>query len=217
MAEQDNKIDLIFQYEEKIRQLKGVISARIVTNDNGEIDEIHVLAGPNRGPKQVVRDIESILVAQFGMEIDHKKISVAQIQDDENKPNSNQLRPLLISVTLLTSSVHAEAKVQLKIGEDIFEGMAAGPSSSQNRLRLVVAATLKALEEYLRGTCSFVVEDLTITPLAGKEVAIVSVALITSLGEESLIGVAFVKNDEREAVVKATLGAVNRRLSLLLN
>lgn len=217
MPGENIELDLISEYEDHIRQIKDVISARIVTNDKGEIEEIHVLAGPNRGPKQVVRDIESALMAQYGLQVDHKKISVAQIQDEEYRHSESQLRPRLISVTLLSSSVHAEAKVQLKIGDVVFDGIASGPNSANNKRRLIVLATLKSLEEYLRGTCNFVIEDMLITQLAGKNVINVSVTLVTGLGEESLIGSAFVKNDEREAIVKATLGAVNRRLALLIN
>src|SRR5881296_2922362 len=47
----------------------------------GEISEIHVLAQTDIPPKQVVRNIESALMAQLGVRIDHRKISVAQTAD----------------------------------------------------------------------------------------------------------------------------------------
>ncbi len=40
-------------------------------------DSIHVLVMGATSPKQVVRNIECALMAQFGMRIDHRKISVA--------------------------------------------------------------------------------------------------------------------------------------------
>ena len=58
-------------------------SARIVTNDSGGILEIHVVADTARSAKMVARDVESILVAKIGLSIDHRKISVAQVEGKE--------------------------------------------------------------------------------------------------------------------------------------
>lgn len=208
-------IENISEYENIIRQIKDVISARIVANDAGEILEVHVLANQNRGPKQLVRDIESAVMAQFGLAIDHKKISVAQLQQESSDLAINEVRPLLTNVQLVVSGVLAEAKVDLRIGEEVLAGRATGPSSTNNRLRLIVQATLANLEQYLKGTCTFSVEDVLLVQLGRQEAAVVSLSLVTLLGEEYLIGSAFVKGDEYESIVKATLNAVNRRLSLL--
>ena len=61
-----------------IASLKGVLSARVVASPDGEISEIHVLAEAEPTPKQVVRNVESALLAQLGVKLDHRKISVAQ-------------------------------------------------------------------------------------------------------------------------------------------
>ncbi len=205
------------EHEDIIRQIKDVISARIVADESGEITDVHVLAGANRGPKQVVRDIESVFVAQFGIRLDHKKISVAQLKDDETNETDTGLRPLLLSVSLKTIGRHTDSKVQLRIGDNEYEGAASGPSSAGNKLRLVVAATLHALEDYLKGTCNLVADDLAVTNLSDNQAVVVSVSLLTNLGEEKLVGAALNRNDDREATVKATLSAVNRRLALLIN
>lgn len=207
----------IVEYEDIIRQIKDVISARIVANETGEITEVHVLAGPNRGPKQVVRDIESAFMAQFGVQLDHKRISVAQLQDDDDRKIDVGLRPRLISVSLKTLSRHTESQVQLEIGDMNFEGNASGPTSTGNKLRIVMVATIKALEAYLKGTCSLVADNLAVVRLGDLQAVVVSVSLLTNLGEEKLVGTALVRNDDREAAVKATLSAVNRRLALLIN
>ena len=99
--------------EQAIKQLTSVAAARIKANAEGEIEEIHVLAGPGRNPKQVVRDIEAVLEAQFGLQVDHKKISVAQIGEEEDEPAAapEAVRPKLVGVTLRTVNARAEAKV----------------------------------------------------------------------------------------------------------
>ena len=63
--------------EELLASLPGVISARIVADDQGAISEIHVLTSLDVAPKQTVRNIESALIAHLGMRVDHRKISVA--------------------------------------------------------------------------------------------------------------------------------------------
>jgi len=200
-------------WEQAIKQVKSVIAARINVNSEGEIEEVHILAGSGRAPKQIVRDIESILVAQFDVQIDHKKISVAQVEDDEEATLATveSTRPKLVGVTLRTVNGMAEVIVELLAGDKIIEGLAQGPSTSHNNLRLFVEATLKALSPLTLDKYIFVTEDVRITQLVKQQVVLVSITLITSAGEQSLVGCALVRSDEREAVVKATLDAVNRK------
>jgi hypothetical protein len=69
----------ILEIEEALSQVAEIRAARIVSSDEGVIQEIHVLALPSKSPKQLVRDIESTIMAQFGITIDHKKVSIAQL------------------------------------------------------------------------------------------------------------------------------------------
>ncbi|HYV96921.1 MAG TPA: hypothetical protein VE967_05665 [Gemmatimonadaceae bacterium] len=63
--------------EELITTLESVVSARIASGENGHVDAVHVLVTGELTPKQVVRNIESALMAHLGMRVDHRKISVA--------------------------------------------------------------------------------------------------------------------------------------------
>ncbi|HZK55186.1 MAG TPA: hypothetical protein VFC84_13445 [Desulfosporosinus sp.] len=195
------------------------IAARIKVDSQGEIEEVHILAGSGRAPKQIVRDIESLLIAQFDLQIDHKKVSVAQVEDDEYGTFTmvESTRPKLVGVTLRTVNGMAEVKVELLTGEKIIEGIAEGPFSAQNKLRLFVEATLQALSPLTLDKYLFVTEDVGITQLAKQQIALVSITSITTAGEQSLTGCALVRNDDREALVKATLDAVNRKLRFLRN
>ena len=67
--------------EELISTLPGVMSVRIVPGDSGAIDEIHVLTTSEIVPKNMVRNIESALMAQLGLRINHRKVSIAQSLD----------------------------------------------------------------------------------------------------------------------------------------
>ena len=198
--------------EKIICKVKGVISSKIIMDEKNRISEIHVLADSRRSPKQIVRDIESSLLIKGSIVIDHKKVSVVQTQGDEQPQDSN--RPRLVTINSLSSGLSAEVQVQLSVGENLYEGVALGANISSNRLRLVAAATLDALETLLDAKAKFVVEDIVKIRLGRNEAVNVSVSVITAQGEDFLLGSAYIKSDDREAVGKATLNALNRKISL---
>jgi hypothetical protein len=76
--------------EELLATLPGIIAARIIANETGAVDEIHVLTSAEVTPKQTVRNIESALIAHLGMRVDHRKISVATTL--EPQPSRDRLR-----------------------------------------------------------------------------------------------------------------------------
>lgn len=63
--------------EELLLTLPGVMAARIIAGGTGAVEEIHVVTSADVTAKQTVRNIESALIAQLGMRVDHRKISVA--------------------------------------------------------------------------------------------------------------------------------------------
>lgn len=67
--------------EDLIHTLPGVLSARIVPNETGAIEEIHVLTTDQVLPKHTVRNIESALMAQLGLRVNHRKVSIATTLD----------------------------------------------------------------------------------------------------------------------------------------
>lgn len=78
--------------EELILTLPGVISARIIAGDSGAIDQIHVLTTSELTPKQMVRNIESALIAHLAMRIDHRKISVATTSETKPKLHEAEVK-----------------------------------------------------------------------------------------------------------------------------
>ena len=63
--------------EELIATLPSVVSVRIVPTESGGVDTIHILVTGETVPKQMVRNVESALMAHLGMRVDHRKVSVA--------------------------------------------------------------------------------------------------------------------------------------------
>ncbi len=79
--------------EELISTLPGVLAVRIVPSDTGAIDEIHVLTTSEVAPKNTVRNIESALMAQLGLRINHRKVSVAPSLDPVRAADLPQRSP----------------------------------------------------------------------------------------------------------------------------
>jgi hypothetical protein len=68
------------EVERELRRIPDISAARIVTNDEGRPVEVHILAAPTKLAKQVVRDVQSVAMAAFGVELDRRVISVVQLE-----------------------------------------------------------------------------------------------------------------------------------------
>ena len=204
--------DRMHDIESVIRQLREVISARVVAGASGEIEEIHVLTEATRPPKQIVRDIESALMAKLGVQVDHRKVSVAQVQGNER---SEQGRMKFSDVSISLDGSRAEATVHLSRNGAVYTGTGSGLDSSHSQMRAVATAALRAVENAGDADGTMVVEDMTTSvTLSGRNVVVVLVNMMTDKGEDHLTGSAIVKQDLWKAVVNATLDAINRRAAL---
>lgn len=204
----------IDEIENLLCQIDDVKAARIVVDPNHNIEEIHVMANSSKGPKQLSRDIESILMAQFGIPVNHRKISIAQINNQDIKVN--KARPKLVLVKHEVSGRKARVSVILEYAGIEYEGIEDGPTSKMGRLRLVASATLRAIEKVVSDLYGFALEDITAINLGRDMAVITSIAVLSSNNDEMLAGCALVRGDEREAIVRAVLDAVNRRLEMLM-
>ncbi|MDP3058697.1 MAG: hypothetical protein Q8N36_04505 [bacterium] len=192
-----------------IQDIKGVISSKVVLNEGSEVTEIHVLSDDSKGPRQIVRDVETLLIVKCGLAIDHKKISVVQFAGETSVSEDKR-----ISLSSISSRLHkglAEVAVTLTLGEKSAEAVSVGANTVQNQSRLVATATVTALKQLLGGVVDLIVEDVAVVSFARREVAMVGIAVVASGSEDVLMGAAYVRGDVKEALVKATLDAVNRR------
>src|SRR5262249_44179926 len=68
--------------EEELCRLGGVLAVRVVGDRSGRPVEVHVLSDHTKPAKQTVRDVRAVAQTVFGLEIDHRIVSVAQFGDD---------------------------------------------------------------------------------------------------------------------------------------
>lgn len=209
----------ISEIEEALSQVSEIRAARVVASPGGVIEEIHVLALPSKAPKQLVRDIESTLMAAFGIAIDHKKISIAQLGHENVQQVAESTKPYaraqIKSINAEVVGVYVNIAVSLELEGELFVGKATGPASRTGRERLVAEATLDGIAQYLQGAFTFALEDVEIIRLGRESVAVSCVVLVTSLGEQAFAGSALVRQNDNDSIVRATLDAINRRLGFL--
>lgn len=67
--------------ERELCRIPEVRAARIVADTSGNPVEVHVLASVGKHAKQVVRDIQSVAMATVGLTLDHRIVSVVQLDD----------------------------------------------------------------------------------------------------------------------------------------
>jgi hypothetical protein len=207
--------------EAALSEVGEIKAARIVADADGGIAEIHVLALPTKAPKQLVRDIESTLMAKFGIPVDHKKISIALLGRDALKADepaaerSSAVRPRICAINASVSGVQASASVTLEIGGKDFVGTSSGAASQTGRARLVAIAALDAVSQYTEETVSFALEDVAIVQLGREKVAVSCIALVSGFGEQHFSGSALVRQNDNDSIVRATLDAINRRIGFL--
>ena len=157
--------------------------------------------------------------------------SGGQISGTESAP-SRPLNPgsppgprvVIDHVQVSTFGLDATVETRLAAGKQLANGLATGPAVDAYVLRLCAISAASAIDELLRtstrveeGVGRCFVEHAAVVPFGNCEVAVVVVLLVCGGWVEQLAGSALVSGDPRQAVVRATLAAVNRRLEALLS
>src|SRR3712207_5284982 len=74
---------LLPELELDVQHIPGVRAASVVTGPDRVPTEVHVLARPGKAPKQLVRDVQSVALTRHDLDIDHRIVSVVQMNDEE--------------------------------------------------------------------------------------------------------------------------------------
>jgi len=206
------------EVERAIQCIDGVLKARVV-GDQGSVAEIHVLAKPSKPPKLLVRDIETLLKTKFGLEVDHKKISVVAFDVGESEKVESTFvvqRPVLWSVSWRKSRNRVQSEVEIRFRDKVYRSSAeeeGGGGRGWNHL--VAEATLNCLNQIVGIPSFFTLRGVAVRDFGDLEVALSFVDCRPDKGAGNmLVGTALVGDEVAEAVARATLDAVNRRLVL---
>lgn len=177
--------------------------------ENGHVDEIHVLARRSKAAKQLVRDVQTLGQALFGVGIDRRVVSVVQLADSDLEGG---IRPALVDVSESFEGSRAEVTVTLKWHDSLLMGTATGAAAASTRPRQIAEATLEAIRQAIHSDVAVAIGSMDIPNLGNRRVAVAQVVLVNESSERILIGSAFADDDETKAVVRAVLDALNRFL-----
>ncbi len=198
--------------------LPGIQKARVVINDRGSIEEVHILTGLDRSPKQIVRDVQSALKAQWDITVDRRKVSVARVKADAGEAVP-RLRFCGLSVdTGPAAKVEITVTLDWTVNSDrvSYVGKAHAGTSEHSVLMGVARATAKAANQTLQPPNAFSIEDVSVTPVGDAVAAVVLVSLLSPRrNHEQLVGCALDKRGLHEACARATLDGMNRRFEVL--
>ena len=210
--------------ENGIRGLADVEDAKILVED-GEVREVHVISSSRKPAKLIVKDVVGLIWTRYNRRIDHRIVGVVRVRAQGNGAPKLETRPVIDepapvpddasrirfgSVNLYLDGARAQAQVELRWKGLLRMGSASGWCSREGAQRLVAAATLAALQEFLDDDVALGVEGVNVIRMGGQEVAIVGLTLLSHRQEKLLTGCCTVGRDLPQAVVLASLSALNR-------
>ncbi|MGI9667789.1 MAG: hypothetical protein ACR2N2_11970 [Acidimicrobiia bacterium] len=200
------------ELEEGLTRLESVDAARVV-NEGNRITEVHVIAAAEKPAKQVVRDVQSLAMARFGMSIDRRVISVVQIS-----PHDLDLvigsRAALTRISETPNGTRTAIEVTLRHEDEEHVGMAIGPAVASARLRLVGEATIDAIEKTFSDIPPIALDSITVASVGPRRVVVaVAVSAGNTGGEDLSVGSAISTGNDDDGAVKAVLNALNRRIT----
>lgn len=215
--------------EELIATLKDVVSVRITATETGAVDAIHVLVTGDTPAKAVVRNIESALMAQLGLKVDHRKISVAAttrrpvtgeqpIVEQPSAPRFGNGRPVYFEDVEVRGSRArgVTCKVTLRIGSEQYAGEAEETvQSDRSRVDVSARAALMALSLAGPSGGIFSLEGAKVITAFEREFVFAAVMARSGREQVLLTGSAEIRDSAETAAVLAVLDATNRWMATL--
>lgn len=206
--------------ENLLTSLEGILSARVITTPLGDVSEIHVLAQAGLAPKQLVRNIESALLAQLGLKVDHRKISIAQTADvrpietlEKAAVREQALqRAVLFEDCQAASAGRAQrvaVTVSLSHGGRLESATADGADTPAGRVEAAARAAVAVLDRLLQKH-SVALEGVRVVNAVERTVVFAVVRGLGGRESQVLTGTAQVGESAERAAVLAVLDATNR-------
>lgn len=209
-------------YRQLLMRLTGIFAANVHLAPDGSIAEIHILGSSLRHPKQIMRDVQSALASAYGIMVDHRVISIAQLRQDPVQPEEHvastptgevRLRAHELSQNVVGSQY--SAKVSLMRDDIEYTGHSACRNTPIQRPRAVVNAVLQAVHSFLGVEDVFLLLSVQFSQLSNIRIVIVAVECMNMQAAPVLIGAAECGGDEAQAIMRATLSALNRKLAYM--
>jgi hypothetical protein len=207
-----------------LRAVPGVADADVEPDvEGGGMGLLRLGLAPGYDEVSVATSVGRLLRERFGLGVDADRVQLVEDAPTEQVPDPEPVgdgdprhRPAIQRMHLVSSGLDITASVTLSHLGRAETGEATGTATQTGVQRAVALATLHSLELLTSDRARFDLDHLDVTPTGRDRTVLVGVTLVTSHGSERLTGAAVVREDVRQAVIRATLDAVNRRIEQLL-
>ncbi|MDQ6649198.1 MAG: hypothetical protein M3Z02_03655 [Actinomycetota bacterium] len=217
-----------------LRAVPGVAEADVQPDhEGGGMGLLRLGLRPGVDEVAVATTVGRLLRERFGLGVDAERVQLiedtaglveqmpAEPMDDagdavDADTGSLLARPSIQRMHLASAGLDITASVSLGHGGRSATGEATGTATQTGVQRAVASATLRAAEALTGDSVRFELDHLEVTSMGHDRTVVIAVTLLSSSGSERLTGAAGVREDVRQAVIRASLDAVNRRLQALL-
>lgn len=222
--------------ESLLRTLPAIASAKVLRDTDGVVRDVHILATTDLGPKQIVRNVESALLARYGVRLDHRAISVAQsatarVAEAARTPAPAPVAaPPATPAAPVTSPAPAPGRgiyfedvevrrsrsaglactVTLRAGAETHTGEASGVETARARGELAATAAVRALTPLLSDGVTLAFESCAVVTAADREFAFVVVSGRSGRETTILSGSCELRDGVETAAALAVLDATER-------
>jgi hypothetical protein len=211
-----------------LRDVPGVADADVQPDADGGMGMLRLGLEAGVDEVAVATSVGRLLRERFGLGVDAERVQI--VEDAEVHPVAESEtevgidvphqrvagRPAISRMHLVSSGLDVTATVTLSSDGRTAAGESRGSASQSGVHRAVASATLRAVEELSGDIARFELDHLDVSQIGSDRMVIVALTMLSSRGTERLTGAAAVREDVRQAVIRATLDALNRRLEALL-
>jgi hypothetical protein len=215
-------------FELDVSRLPNVLAVRTVAAGEVGAGEVHVLAAPGRAVEAIAADVHSLAILS-GLPLAAGDVHVVQLQrgDDDagtdgSAPDVDLSEPPqpptdrrieLDGVMVVTAVGFSRVVARARLGDRTATGSAEVVPASSAIRRGVAEATLAALLDLWGGDEIMAVDAAVVVPLPPNDVAIVTIAVVTGIAEQTRVGAVLVGSaGANDAIARAVLDATNRRV-----
>jgi hypothetical protein len=210
-----------------LRDVPGVADADVEPDADGGMGLLRLGLQAGVDEVAVATSVGRLLRERFGLGVDAERVQIVEDAEVPTRPREAEpevevphqrlaRRPAISRMHLVSSGLDVTATVTLTSDDRIASGESRASASQSGVQRAVATATLRAVEELSGDIARFELEHLEVNQVGADRMVIVALTMLSTRGTERLTGAAAVREDVRQAVIRATLDALNRRLETLL-
>jgi hypothetical protein len=207
-----------------LRDVPGVADADVEPDAEGGMGLLRLGLQAGVDEVAVATTVGRLLRERFGLGVDAERVQIVEDAEvhaprapEPDVPHQRVAgRPAISRMHLVSSGLDVTATVTLTSDGRTASGESRASASQTGVQRAVAAATLRAVEELSGDIARFELDHLEVSQLGSERTVVVALTMLSSRGTERLTGAAAVREDVRQAVIRATLDALNRRLETLL-